>query len=248
MWSIPQDIYDRQRWGARVVAPTAGNDFENLIRVQLPPQLARAWSLQLHAPIGADGSDSFGSPSAQAASALATAALPTTDGATVRVQYGHGARMETVYCDWPARGGSVVLPGNFVDVAVLDKNSAANRAQYAATLVPADGMPAPSGILWQPRVTVAVPNTAANVEQFFTIPRRAIGYAYHWANTVYATVTSRFYVSGVLRANIIHSNTVSFAMFHRGFDPLPIPSGATAIGIQAATPPADLKLLWYLAL
>jgi len=148
---IPQGLHDMQAWAGKLVAPgsfpTGQIQQKSLVRVDLPLQYARDWTVQLSTPQPPTPNP-------------LNVALPSTANATVRIAWGHHGSNDQVELDWPARGGSLTVHGSYLEVSVTDPGfvvgggQSALGAAYSAWV--SEGSAARQGPYWfQPTRTVA---------------------------------------------------------------------------------------------
>lgn len=112
---IPPGLDSMQQWAGFATQPAQQ---KALIRVDLPLQYARAWTIQLAAPSVPSG---------------AAVAVPSTNAAIVTLRWGHHGSTDSAEFSWPDRGGSLTVFGAFVQLSVTDPTGAATpTANYNA--------------------------------------------------------------------------------------------------------------------
>lgn len=105
---VPEAIFQAQRWQGSAQTPTP-NEGTTLIRVQLPRELARDWTIQLgttrpvifkNPPSNLDGGD--------------------TRNALVNLTWGHNGSMDSVVMSWPSKGSSFSIYASNFELSVVD--------------------------------------------------------------------------------------------------------------------------------
>lgn len=184
---IPKGLHDMQAWSGKLAVPgtfpTGTVQQKSLVRVDLPLQYARDWTIQLS------------TPSPPLPPNPLNVALPSTQSATVRIAWGHHGSNDQVELDWPARGGSLTVHGAYVEVSVTDPGVSAGGgnsalgAQYSAWL--SEGSAARQGPYWfQPTRTISFGSKAGGAPPDLraTPPR---------ARAFYLTMNTNVATSGV---------------------------------------------------
>lgn len=115
--SIPRGLWEQQQW-AGVTPAMNGNAAPPpgvpLVRIQLPRQFSRDWSVQ------------FACPQPRGLGAFNNAGFTSTGIITLR--WGHHGSFEEVTMTWPARGGAITVHGSFVEVLYSDTSAVNNAA------------------------------------------------------------------------------------------------------------------------
>lgn len=128
---IPGRLYVQQQWAGQAFGREPISN-SNLVRINLPIQFARDWTIQLAAPSVPSGAPvAFASTFATGDGTFVPAG---TQPGSVKVTWGHHGATETVIMDWPQMGGSLTVHGAFVEVSVSDPGDPGNGrlANYAA--------------------------------------------------------------------------------------------------------------------
>lgn len=122
---IPEGLWQQQQWSGRTQQPTPASG-QPLLRLNLPRQYARDWTIQLATPQVPSG---------------APLAVPSTFAATVRMRWGHHGSTDEVIMTWPETGGTLVVHGCFLELFVIDTTPAtpAPTANYTAWLTEGAG-------------------------------------------------------------------------------------------------------------
>lgn len=122
---IPEGLWQQQQWSGRTSQPTPASG-QPLLRLNLPRQYARDWTVQLATPQVPSG---------------AALAVPSTFAATVRVRWGHHGSTDEAIMTWPELGGTFVVHGCFLELFVIDTTPAtpAPTANYTAWLTEGAG-------------------------------------------------------------------------------------------------------------
>lgn len=103
--NIPPGLVAMQQWAGGLIEVTPTRPGRNMVRINLPEDYARDWTIQLGAA---------GVPSG------AAVGVASTQAAEVQLRWGHHGAQETVVMDYPTRGGSFTVHGAYVEVAVFD--------------------------------------------------------------------------------------------------------------------------------
>lgn len=107
---IPAGLRDMQQWsGSLTNEVTATRPGKNMVRIQLPEEYARDWTVQIMANTPPN----------------VAVGIPSTQAAELQVRWGHHGSVETVLMDFPTRGGSFTVHGAYLEVAVFDPGTPA---------------------------------------------------------------------------------------------------------------------------
>lgn len=144
--NIPPGLVAMQQWAGGLTTITAARPGQNMVRISLPEDYARDWTIQLGAP---------GVPSGAALGVASTAR------AEVQLRWGHHGAQETVVLDYPTRGASITVHGAAVEVAVFDPGLAGAPTATYQVWVNEGSAPRSSPEPFQPmrteRTAVAIP-------------------------------------------------------------------------------------------
>jgi hypothetical protein len=251
MLEIPQEIYDAQKWGGEAVSTGAGSNspFVNVIRVQLPPKYSRDWVLSLNAPFSSNGFllENVGIP--------APTTWPDTDPIFVKLVYGHGGgSAETVVMDYPSRGASYIVSGNYVEVSIKDGNllPLTDGVKLQASLVPASTSRMRD--YWgDPTYTMKGTDLAAGGFVRMAIPRRARYFTFKYqasgAVLAPAAIVSWFNNAAII-SQVQYQTATSRNSPEWPYWPLPVPRGVNNLGFVnvLAAAMTGLRFEWGLSL
>lgn len=110
--SIPQGLWEQQQWAGQTPAMQSAAGTRPLVRVNLPRQFARDWTVHFSA--------------GRARSGLL---MPIVSTGRVTLHWGHHGQVEEAQLQWPGRGGAVTVHGSFVEVIYTDTSTSNNAAQ-----------------------------------------------------------------------------------------------------------------------
>lgn len=104
---IPPGLWAEQQWSGSLVGSRGVFERRPMIRVQLPMEYARDWTVQLSTPVIPNPNGSL-------------VTEPSTNNSTVFLAWGHHGAREEVQLTWPSRGASVTVYGSYLEVSLTD--------------------------------------------------------------------------------------------------------------------------------
>lgn len=110
--NIPQNVRAQQLWGAQANIDINGNaDTPNLVRVQLPAEYERDWTIHFPAPIFQTGAPLI-------ATGPGAGLCPAVENVDVVVTYGGALGIsQTIVMDYPTRGKTIGVRGSAIQVS-----------------------------------------------------------------------------------------------------------------------------------